>query len=166
MMIRRISYNTSETFLIAQGQPNLLSNFQGPGPSPSVPPLALSCTRESVSWAQAWTSQAADKSQTTNHTNSCPVARSQAQRCTFLWVPLPKTELAKGPTCRFWKEAQHNLSTDSEVSSTKSMSWGCRVGSGCGNAPLALRRKSNRASKTWVRAGSHLTQGLGWYDTA
>ena len=84
MMIREEAINTSETFLIAQGQPNLLSTFQGPWPKPLLFHPWLCPAPGEVSWAQVWTSQAADKSRTTNHINSCPLARSQAQRCTFL----------------------------------------------------------------------------------
>lgn len=70
-MIREEAINTLETFLIAQGQPNLLSTSQGPWPNPLLFHSGLCPAPGEVSWAQVWTSQAAGKSQTTN---SYPVA--------------------------------------------------------------------------------------------
>lgn len=56
MMIREDAINTLETFLIAPGQPNLLSTSQGPWPKPLLfHPWLCPAPRE-VSWAQVWTS--------------------------------------------------------------------------------------------------------------
>ena len=39
-----------------------------------------------------------------------PCGQASSPEMHILVGALPMTELAKGPTCCFWKEAQHNLS--------------------------------------------------------
>ena len=75
----------------------------------------------------------------------------QAQRCTFLWVLCQRQSWRKGPCAVFGRKLSIIEVGDSEVSSTQSKSWGCRVGSGWADS-LRPEEEENGASKTWAQS--------------